>query len=570
LETAPRLQILVTSRSALRLYGEQLFSVPPLEHPANGVETNLAQLAQFAAVRLFCERAEAVQPHFVLNAANAGTVSEICRYLDGLPLALELAASRLRLLSLPGLAQQLGEVNRQGEKIAARFKLLQSPASLAPRHRTLLGTLEWSYKLLPPAEQEAFGRLGIFRGGWTVESAATICEVSSDTLEELLNHSLLEIDANTVQGSPRFTMLETMREYAVECVLLPAETGRLRERHVGYFLNLARQVATGLNGLNYQDWLAKLEAEQSNVRQALDWFLEQRQWDELGEFAVALSFYWELQTRMSEGLGWLRRVLAVELSPPRRAAVLTGAGRLAARYGEHAQARMWLTESLALYRQLPDERTGLARCLAALGILGNDEGINYNEAIAFHEESLAIFRELGDEFSAGQVTNDLAWAKGLNGQGDAADRLLVENLARYERLGDVNRRAWVCAILGLAAWVKGDYRTAFELHLEAMLQAVKIGDKWRSVTCLLGLAVSVGSVGHYELATRLYAFQTSLAQTGGVYLPAQLDFVTQINVRQWAEQLGETAFNAACAEGKTLTLEQVLEQVTSVSVVNIS
>lgn len=562
LETAPKLQILVTSRSALRRYGEQLFNVPPLERPGSGLETNLAQLEQFAAVRLFCERAEAVQPHFALTAANAGTVSQICRYLDGLPLALELAASRLRLLSLPGLVEQLSEVNRQGEKIAARFKLLQGPASLAPRHRTLLGTLEWSYKLLPPAEQEAFGRLGIFRGGWTAESAAAICDVSVGTLEELLNHSLLEIDANTVLGSPRFTMLETMREYAVECVLTSAETGRLRERHACYFLDLARQVTTGLNGLNYQDWLAKLEAEQANARQALDWFAENEWWDELGELVAALSFYWELETRLSEGLGWLRRALAVELSPVRRAAVLVGAGRLAARYGEHAQARAWLTESLALYRKLPDERRELARCLAALGVLANDEGINYNEAIAFHEESLAIFSELGDEFSAGQVTNDLAWAKGLNGQGDTADRLLAENLARYERLGDVNRRAWVWAIMAVAAWVKGDYGTAFELHLEAMLQAVKIGDKWRTITCLLGLAVSVGSLGHYELATRLYAFQTSLAQSGGVYLPAQLDFATQLNVEQWAARLGETAFEAARQAGKTLTLEQVLVQAT--------
>lgn len=349
LAACPQLHALVTSRSVLRVRGEQVLAVPPLV----GSE----------AVALFLQRARMTNPDIGVTEANAATITEVCRRLDGLPLALEIAAARLRVLSPEALLARLSH----------RLTVLTGGArDLPDRQRTLRDTLAWSHELLGPAEQRLFRRLAVFAGGCDPEAVEAITALGSDvetdpaldTLAELLDSSLLQ--RAMVAGVVRFTMLETVREYGLEQLVASGEAEPARRRHAAYFLGLVQEAQLHLRGPEAPSWLDRLEADHDNFRAALEWSLAEDPEMALG-LAAALWRFWWMRGHLREGRAWLERALQAGegVAAPARAAALTAAGELAERHTDYAAASAWYEAALALWRDLGDTR-GTATTLDGL------------------------------------------------------------------------------------------------------------------------------------------------------------------------------------------------------------
>ena len=318
LSAAPGLRVLATSRAALRLPGEQVLPVPPLSVPQPGAERDLPGLAQSEAVRLFVQRAQAVRPDFALTADNAPAVAEVCRRLDGLPLALELAAARMRVLSAVQLAARLDD----------RFRLLTGGSQEGPAHQqTLRTTVEWSHGLLTGPERTLFRRLAVFSGGWTLEAAEAVCPAPSgpghpgagetaakvlDLLERLVDQSLVVAEAPDGRdgGALRYRFLDLLREYAVERLAESGEAPALRDRHLDWCVDLARCVRLGANGPQQPIWLDRVDAEMDNVRAALAWSLEGGRASDGLLLAGSLNCYWGIRGSRPEGQRWLESLLA--------------------------------------------------------------------------------------------------------------------------------------------------------------------------------------------------------------------------------------------------------------------
>ncbi|HSH81837.1 MAG TPA: adenylate/guanylate cyclase domain-containing protein, partial [Herpetosiphonaceae bacterium] len=326
LAAAPALKVLVTSRVPLHVRGEHEYAVPPLPLPDRAAGTSPDRLSQYEAVRLFIDRARDVQAAFAVTNTNAPAVAEICHRLDGLPLAIELAAARVKLLSPEAILQRLDRP----------LKLLSGGArDLHTRQQTLRATIDWSYNLLAPKEQTLFRRLGVFTGGFDLAAVDAVCGTGDeagdvfDTVAALVDNSVVR-PVETLDGEPRFTVLETIREYALERLEAAGETGGLRRHHVEYFLLLAERGDLELRGPNELAWLNRLETEHDNLRAALQWTLDQRE-AELGLRLVgALTLFWRYRGHWSEGHAWLERLLAVgdAAAPAVRARALAGAGNI--------------------------------------------------------------------------------------------------------------------------------------------------------------------------------------------------------------------------------------------------
>ena len=410
LVAAPRLTLLVTSRAALRLSGEEVYPVPPLSLPEPRHADDPAALAQSPAVTLFVERGQSVRPDFRLTSENAGAVAAICRQLDGLPLALELAAARLRLFSPVTLLARLEH----------RLDLLAGGAQDLPvRQRTLRGTLDWSYGLLGAAEQSLFARLAVFAGGATLDAVEAVCGATSDVLDsvEVLLASSLLWRAEGAHGEPRVGMHATIREYATERVARgPSGEGELestRRRHAAHYLAVAEEAYPELLGPEVGTWLARLEADHDNMRAALAWALKQEQADTALRLAAALHLFWHIHGRLREGRRWLEAALALSqcVTATVRAEALLAAGNLASNDGDVGRARALLEESVALRRRAGDPRA-LPAALYTLGWTVLEQG-EYDRAAALFAECLELAGTTGDR---------LRQAFALNGLGSLARR----------------------------------------------------------------------------------------------------------------------------------------------------
>ncbi|HEY3230832.1 MAG TPA: AAA family ATPase, partial [Roseiflexaceae bacterium] len=394
LAACPKLKALATSREALHLYGEQDFPVPPLALPDRAHLPPLERLTQYEAVRLFIERARAVKPDFEVTNANAPAVAQICYRLDGLPLAIELAASRVKLFSPQALLTRLGN----------RLALLTGGArDLPARHQTIRATIDWSYNLLDEAEQTLFARLGVFVGGCTMEAIEAVCAtdgtIGSDILESLatlVDKSLLKQHEDSA-GEPRFAMLETIREYALERLALSDEAEVVRQTHAAYYLALAEAAEPELRGSQEDRWSRRWEAERDNLRATLRWYAKRDETAQLARLGGAIWWFWNIRGHWSEGRGWLEQALAHStlLPPALRAKTLLGAGWLTCQLSDFAPAHELLDESLALFRELADDR-GIADALIGLAIVAYDQS-DYPRAEALLGESLVFCRELGDK-----------------------------------------------------------------------------------------------------------------------------------------------------------------------------
>src|SRR5215210_1326398 len=344
---APGLKVLATSRTSLRLYGEHVFPVPPLTLPDLERPPPLERLTQYEAVGLFVERAQAVKPDFKVTNESAPAVAEICVRLDGLPLAIELAAARITMLPPKALLRRL----------SSRLKLLTGGArDLPERQRTLKATIEWSFALLDEGEQVLFGRLAVFSGGRTLEAIEAICDADGDLpmdafegVSSLLDKSLLRQEEGP-GGEPRFVMLETVHEFAREKLGKSAEAEEIKRTHAQYFLTLAEEAPPELRGPNQLEWLERLEAEHDNMRAAISWALERKEVEVALRLGGALSWFWSVRGYYSEGRRWLEAALAMDGrgSPEVRAMVLAGAGVLASEQGDLDRAQESCEAGLAL------------------------------------------------------------------------------------------------------------------------------------------------------------------------------------------------------------------------------
>jgi predicted ATPase/class 3 adenylate cyclase/Tfp pilus assembly protein PilF len=511
---AAGLKVLVTSRVALRLRGEHDYAVPPLALPDLHQLPPLGRLTQYAAVRLFLERAQAAKADFTVTRENAHAVAEICVRLDGLPLALELAAARIRILPAQAMLARL----------QSRLKLLTGGArDLPERQQTLRGAIEWSHDLLSEEEKRLLRRLAVFLGGRTLEAIEAVCNAEGDLdvlegVSSLVDKSLLRQE-ESAEGEPRFLMLETIHEYALEKLEESAEAKEIGRRHTEFFLALAEEADPQLLGAAQGQWIVRLEAEHDNLRAALSRTMARGEVELAGRLAAALWRFWSARGHLREGRRWYAEVLAAEgLSPRTRAKALLGAGGLAWRQGELTAAEPLLTESLALCRELEDAR-GIATALNGLGILAAERG-ELDRAQALYEEALARWREIGD---SGQVANL------LNSLGSLADRrqeyagaksLFRESLALARQAGNAALVSVALLNLGGVARRQGDLPGA-RMHLRQSLHVARdIGHVQWATYGLAVLAQLLAATGAAERAARFFGAVEARFAAMGSHLQA--------------------------------------------------
>ena len=482
--SAPRLKALATSRIPLGVYGEHEYAVPPLAVPDPKRLPGLEALSQYEAVRLFVERARAARLDFTLTDENASAVAEICARLDGLPLAIELAAARVKLLSPRAMLGRLGR----------RLKLLTGGArDLPERQRTLRGAIEWSHTLLDEGEKTLFARLAVFSGSRTLEAVETVCDAEGDLpvdaiegVSSLLDKSLLRQEEGP-EEEPRFVMLETIHEYAREKLDESGEAEEIGRAHAEYFLALAEEAE--LTGMEQARWMERLEGEHDNLRVALSWSLEGED-PELGlRLAGALSHFWFVRGYWSEGRGWLEEALDGNTGalPEARAKALRVLASLAVEQGDFERGGTSAREALTLYRGLGDQK-GVADSLCELGWASLYQG-DYERAEALYEEGLAAARQSNDAWSIGFALNALSALISDRGDYERAEALWEESLALGRKVGDRQRVRAVLINMGHVTSARGDFERAGALLEEGLAMSRESKDLYTNTTALLGLGI---------------------------------------------------------------------------------
>jgi len=471
LEACPSLKILVTSRSCLRIYGEQEFPVTPL--------------AQNSAVELFAQRAAAVWPDFTITSENAPVVQEICSRLDGLPLAIELAAARTKVLSPSGLLERL--------ECPLSF-LTGGPLDLPERQQTLRKTIDWSYSLLDDPERKLFRRLSVFIGGCTLEAAEAVCNTSRDLGIDLFEGLSSLVDKNLVQRAdraetdPRFAMLETIREYALERLADSDEQPAVRRAHAAYCVVLAEEGNPELNPADRARWLSQCDLEIDNFRSALDWLFQTSDLDWGFRLSVALFRFWDMREHLTEGRARLETILRLAGADRAkdRARVCLFLGALASAQGDYPAAEHALEQSLCLYEELGDQ-SGIAASLNALAVSARDRG-DYAAAQGNFERSLDCWRMLSDRVASARCLHNLANVVKVRGDYARARWALREAAEIFEQLGDRTGAAWSTNQLGDIAREQGDLAAARGLYQRALSVFREAGDPWGSARSLTDLA----------------------------------------------------------------------------------
>jgi len=509
LRRCPDLRILVTSRAMLRVRGEHIFAVHPLAIPDPTFMDSRQGVMRYASVRLFVERSQAVKPGFAVTMSNAPIITAICARLDGLPLAIELAAARVNVLAPPALLPRLER------RLSV---LVDGPRDAPERQQTLRHTLAWSYDLLAADEQEVFRRLAVFVGGWTLEAAAVVRGQGGNgdgALADVLARMGTLVDANLVRGSDqpdgrelRFDMLETVREYAWERLEESGEADVTRQRHLEWYIILTEQAEPHIKeGEDRATWLAQLDVEHDNVRAALLWADGHDVVDGL-RLAGAFAWFWYVRGYLSEGRTWLERLLAragASLHDNEtqfaRARALGGVGLLAGVQGHHAHALDALDSALSLYRGL-DDRQGIAATLNSMGTIGYLQA-EYTRATSWLEESLVLYRALGNNRGRTMALNNLGLAAYYQGDYFRARALFEESLALCRDLGDTWGVSRALGNLSVAALEQGDYRRASDLLEESLAACRPLGDKQTIANALNGVGYLALLLEDYERAETL-------------------------------------------------------------------
>ncbi len=498
LRSCEGLTVMATSREPLGVPGEAVYRLEPLRVPSEEV-TQAEALLEYEAVRLFVERARLAKTDFAPSDEGLAAVAQICRRLDGIPLALELGAARVRTFTPQQILTRLDD----------RFRLLSGGDRTAlARQQTLRALIDWSYDILSPPEQALLRRLSAFAGGCFIEAAEEVCDAQDlpnadvlDSFPRLVDKSLLAVEEYA--GESRYSMLETIRDYAHERLVEAGEESQIRERHLRWFLHFAASAERELHGSNQGKWLDRLEVEHDNLRTALSWSISTRSNEAASRMATALAPFWITRGYLSEGRTWTARILEMaEEDPDLRAKVLNTGGALAWYQGDYPVARCLYEEALGIRRELHDQK-GVAELINNLGILAH-EVRDYEEAEALYQESLLLRRELGSERSIAEVLSNLGTLAADRGEYQRARTLLAEALGIYETLGDRLSAASCFANLGVVADREGAYDDARRRYEQALEVRRELGDLWGVANSLGNLGEASCSLGDLEGARSLF------------------------------------------------------------------
>jgi diguanylate cyclase (GGDEF)-like protein len=562
----PHVKVLATSREALRVRGEQVFDLPPLALPekdllsrAQGAEV----LSGYPAIAMFVQCARAARPDFALTDDNAATVAAICARLDGLPLAIELVAARVKLLS-PG--EMLARLKGSGEGDHEALRLLTGgPRDVPDRHRTMHAAIGWSYDLLSDEEKRLFTWLGVFAGGFTLNAAEQVAgdtalggEDVFDLTSSLLDKSLLKRVGGADGDEARFAMLETIREYALERLEASGAATEAKRRHAEYYLALAERAEPLLVGPEQKRWLGALASEYGNMRGALAWALAAGEWEMLAQLSSLLWRLWYLQGPVGEGRAWLDHALARReaVSAKVRARVLQGAGVLARSQGDPAQAKALLEEGLVLWREIGDKQ-GLSNVLNSLGLLAIEQG-RHGEAQPYLEESAALDRERGDKQRLSVSLNNLGGVSYFRGDYAGATRFYTESLELRKEVGDRWGIANSLYNLGEVAQHEGDYERASTLYKESLVLRQGVGDKRGVCICLDGLSAVTMFTGQHMLSSILLGAVDALRETTSAprTLAAQSEY--EHVVSEARKEIGEDEYSRGWESGRRLGFEDAV------------
>jgi non-specific serine/threonine protein kinase len=598
LDSCPHLRILATSREALGAVGEVIWPVSLLSVPDLRSAPTVEQLEGYEGIRLFVDRARQRKPAFALRPDNAQAVAQICVRLEGLALAIELAAARVKMLPPKALLERLSD----------RLKLLTGgPREFSERQRTLRNTIEWSYELLEDGEQVLFRRLSVFSGGATLEATQRVCDalgdLSVDVLEgtsSLLDKSLLRQEEGA-EGEPRLMMLETIRDYARERLEESGEAEAVRRAHAEYFLALAEKAEPMLWGAEDAAWLDRLDQEHDNMRAALSWAIEHEEATLALRVSGALRWFWYMEGYYGEGRRWLEAALGKNwgaAAAEARARALEGVGWLAAGQGDldRAQAAAkeglklsteaglgkviaadlqnvlgdtarhrgdyeWaeelLTESLALHRKAGYIR-GVAWSLGNLANVSSDRG-NYEQAKRLYEEGLALSRELDGAELLGAYLIDLGYEYLLEGEPEKAIALNEEAAELYRKRGHRDGLQFTLDNLGWAALLRGDYERAEALHEESLVLCEELGNKHIGSESLEGLACTAGAQEDAERAAKLFGAAEAIRQAAGYQQAPRDRSLREPYLEAARSRLAEAAWEKAFMEGRAMGMGEAVE-----------
>jgi len=548
LAACPRLIVLVTSRAALRVRAEHEYAVAPLAVPASAAPVSTQDWLDYAAVDLFARRARAVKPGFQLTETDAPVVAAICRRLDGLPLAIELAAARIKVLSPRALYARLSGEDEGGDGLSqasgSSLQLLtEGPRDLPARQQTLRATVAWSYDLLSSEEQALFRRLAVFVDGGTLDAAEAVCApprdrdagkgggVSTpysdhcpppvlDGLASLVDKSLLrqedEPGTATTTGEPRFLMLQTVLEYARERLEASGELEVVRRRHAAYYLALAEQAEPQLYRSEQRAWQERLDTEHDNLRAALWWSVVGGEAEYGLRLGGALWRFWWVRGYLSEGRRWLDELLRATAATAQgvvRGRALHGAAWLADGQGDIAQARALAAQSLSLFREA-DDKGGIAHALNLLAIITADQG-QYEHAVALAQESLTLFQAIGHKPGAGSALNELGIIAAEQGDYAGATALYEQSLAVRQDAGDIRGMAASQTNLARLAREQGHFARAAALYERSVVLFRELGGKSDLAAALNNLGEMARLLGDYARAAALSGESVALRRALG-------------------------------------------------------
>ncbi len=594
LRVCPSLRILATSREALRIAGEISWRVPSLSQPDPQRLPTFDRLIEYEAVRLFVQRAAAILPTFTVTSQNAEAIARVCQQLDGIPLAIELAAARVRVLSVGQIVARLDD----------RFRLLTGGSRTAlPRQQTLRATMDWSYDLLSAQEGMLLRRLSVFAGGWTLEAAEAVCPgddvAVTDTLDlltQLVDKSLVVVE--TSDGAARYRLQDTVRQYGLDKLEESGNAADVRRRHFGWYLGIAESAKAAGRESDRAVWLERLQAEYDNLRAALEWSLGSGGPEEGLRLAVAARELW-WRSHFNEGRHWLEESLAATHGTPSPlraealatlsdiareqgeylkaaefceeslrlyreqgdeqgiAAALNSRGRLAWRQSDYKQATAFFEQSLALNRKL-GQQANIAQGLNALGNVAHAQG-NYERAAGFHRESLALYRALNKESGLAIALDSLANAEWRLGDHDRAMALLEQSLALFRKLGFKRGIAVALLSLGTVAQSAGRYERARASFEEGLGLRKELGDRRGLASVLDKLGDMAQSLGHQERAVRLFGVADAIREAISAPLTPSDRGDHERSLAAARATLGVAAFAAAWAAGRAMTVEQAAE-----------
>ncbi|HET9309081.1 MAG TPA: tetratricopeptide repeat protein [Candidatus Sulfotelmatobacter sp.] len=505
IEASQSLKVLVTSRAPLRVYGEHEFPVAPLALPDPHHLHSLPALIGNPSVSLFAQRAAAVKPDFQLTAENAAAVAEICSRVDGLPLAIELAAARVKMLPLSGILARL----------ESRLQLLTAGArDLPQRQQTLRNTIDWSYDLLNEGEQKLLRRLGVFWGGCTLEGAEAVCNTGNDLGSDIFELMSSLVDKSLVQqrqqgnDEPRFRMLETIREYSLERLQQSGEDAATKRAHAAYCLVLAEEGNPDLSESERATWLARCDMEYDDFRAALDWLLQTGDLDWGFRFCMALFRFWDMREHSAEGRARLEHILELAGSGYSRERAKTSLflGAFSTAQGDFRAAARFLQQSLSISQDL-DDPSGIAVSLNALAISARDRE-DYVAAQINFEQSLAYWRKIQDRVGTARCLHNLGNVAKICGDYARARLALAEAMQIFEEIGDGSGAAWALNQQGDVVKEQGDLVGALDLYQRALSAFRQAGDGWGTARSLADLGTIACELS--EQSTAFAAYRESL------------------------------------------------------------